>query len=274
MPCTNPIHAWQPNEYTAKGKMAPVFKLEKGNKYEPIQLPCQKCAGCRADQKRDWGVRCYHEAQLHSQSSFITLTYETSPPAISKPDIQLFLKRMRDHYGHLRYFATGEYGDRTRRPHYHMLVFGHDFLGSRHVATINEERYINLNVQKIWGHGQIEISNLTPERCFYTAGYCMKKTGQKDTFSLQSRVPPIGKQWLEQHWDNLLRLGHVVIDGHINPIPHVYFKWMEQQLEPVRLKRRQHVAKLGLQHQYKKLKAGESRQLNVAARNKTEGNTL
>lgn len=274
MPCTNPLHAWQPNEYTAKGKLAPVFKLEKGNKYEPVQLPCGKCPGCRADQARDWGTRCYHESLLHEQASFITLTYEEAPAAINKRDLQLFLKRMRKHYGEIRYFGCGEYGERTRRPHYHMLLFGRDFLEGPHIAHINDTRYINLQVQKLWGHGQVDIAQLTPETCFYTAGYCLKKAGQKDTFAIQSRKPPIGKTWLKDNWDNLSRLGHVVISGHIQPIPQVYFEWMEQELEPTRLKKRKYIAKLPKEHQYQSLKAGPSRQHNVLARHKSEGPTI
>lgn len=274
MPCTNPVHAWQPLHYTDKGKMAPVFKMDKGNKYEPIQLPCSKCPGCRADQRRDWGVRCYHEAQLHEQSSFLTLTYQDAPPAINKLDLQHFLMRMRKHYGPLRYFGCGEYGGKTNRPHYHMLIFGHDFMGGPHVAHIEPDRYINARVERIWGHGQIEISSLTPDRCFYTAGYCMKKAGQADTFSIQSRRPPIGQRWLQDHWDNLNRLGHVVIDGHINPIPKVYFKWLEQELEPVRLKKRQYLASQPKALQYQKLKSGESRQANIAAKHSGKGEKL
>lgn len=274
MACTNPLHAWEPNEYTRTGKMKPVFKLEKGNKYNPIQLPCGKCPGCRADQRRDWGVRCYHESKMHEQSAFLTLTYRDAPERLDKYHVDIFLQRMRDHYGKVRYFACGEYGGQTHRPHYHMLLFGYDFSGGPYVAQKTETRYTNLEVEKLWEHGEIDICRLTPETCFYTAGYCLKKSGQKDTFSMQSRYPPIGKRWVEEHWDSMRRLGHVTINGQINPIPKVYHRWMEQELEPTRLKKRQYLAKIGSYQKYLELKAGANRQTNLEAKHKKEPQTI
>jgi hypothetical protein len=42
---------------------------------------------------------------------------------------QKFMKRLRDRIKPLkiRFFHCGEYGDLTRRPHYHALIFGYDF---------------------------------------------------------------------------------------------------------------------------------------------------
>jgi hypothetical protein len=39
---------------------------------------------------------------------------------------QKFMKRLRDRIKPLkiRFFHCGEYGDKTRRPHYHALIFG------------------------------------------------------------------------------------------------------------------------------------------------------
>lgn len=274
MACTNPLHAWEPNEYTRTGKLKPVFKLEKGNKYNPIQLPCGKCPGCRADQRRDWGVRCFHESQMHEQSAFITLTYRDAPPRLDKYHLDIFLKRLRNNYGKVRYFACGEYGGKTGRPHYHMLLFGHDFSGGRYVAQKSETRYTNLAIEKLWEHGEIDICRLTPETCFYTAGYCLKKSGDRDTFAIQSRKPPIGYDWVSNHWDNMRRLGHVVINGQINPIPRTYYRWMEQELEPVKLKKRQFLAKVGSYDKYEKLKSGVHRQINLEARHKQEPNPI
>lgn len=267
MPCTNPQHAWMPLGYTKNGKMAPTFKFEEGNKYEPILLPCSKCVGCKQDAKRNWGVRCYHEAQSHKQSSFLTLTYRDPPPdKISKHDLVCFIKRLRKHYP-LRYFGCGEYGERTKRPHYHLLIFGQDFLTpAKYVAEAGRDKYINAEVEKIWGHGQVIISPASPERCFYAAGYCLKKAGETDTFAIQSRMPPIGKPWLEQHWDNLRRIGFVIIEGRKITIPPVYFKWMEQELEPVKLNRRQYVAKQTPLRKYTKLKSGIHRDINLKAK--------
>lgn len=60
---------------------------------------------------------------------------------LSKRDCQLFIKRLRyfinqiAKYEHLRYFITGEYGGRTYRPHYHLLLF---FDSEKVAENINE----------------------------------------------------------------------------------------------------------------------------------------
>ena len=47
-----------------------------------ILLPCGQCIGCRLDRSRAWAMRCIHEASLHDENCFITLTYnaENLPP--------------------------------------------------------------------------------------------------------------------------------------------------------------------------------------------------
>lgn len=50
--------------------------------------------------------------------------------------------------------------------------------------------------------------------------------------------------------------------------PKYIFKWMEQELEPVKQKRRQYVAKITPMAKYKKLKAGQHRAINLQAKYK------
>ncbi len=48
-------------------------------------------------------------------------------PTLRKRDVQLFLKRLRKNYkydNHIKYFCCGEYGGKTFRPHYHLIIFG------------------------------------------------------------------------------------------------------------------------------------------------------
>jgi hypothetical protein len=44
---------------------------------------------------------------------------------LNKRDLQLFLKRLRkkDETERIRYYAVGEYGEKTGRPHYHIILF-------------------------------------------------------------------------------------------------------------------------------------------------------
>lgn len=190
-------------------------------------IDCGKCEGCRARQAQDWGIRIVHEAQSYDRNCFVTLTYDDEhlPESIMKSDIQHFIKRLQRREKNVRYFVTGEYGDRTRRPHYHAILFGIDFLGGSY--PINERMYGNKILDSIWQQGQCAVENLTTGSAMYTAGYTAKKIGSKDTFSLQSRQPPIGQRWLRAHHDNIRRNCQVVIEGKTLPVPRVYLNWLK-----------------------------------------------
>lgn len=116
------------NEKT--GEVFPMF----------IQVPCGKCVLCRDKKAREWSFRATCE-NVFSESIplFLTLTYnnENLPKhGVFKEEVQLFLKRLRIsldrlHYKHnLRYFACAEYGSKSKRPHYHMLIWNFPREGS------------------------------------------------------------------------------------------------------------------------------------------------
>ena len=125
-------------------------------------------------------MRCVHEAQLHHENCFITLTYsdEKLPQwgSLNKGDLQKFLKRLRKHKGPFRYYACGEYGDATRRAHYHACIFGLNFTDKTHFRKIGEHNlYLSAELTEIWGHGNTSIGDMTFETAAYTARYVMKK---------------------------------------------------------------------------------------------------
>ena len=76
-------------------------------------VPCGKCIECLKDYQNSWKIRLTEEARDHSHVYFFTLTYnDSSVPhifhdgeqvnVVSKPEIQLWLKRSRIFYE--RYF--------------------------------------------------------------------------------------------------------------------------------------------------------------------------
>jgi len=193
-------------------------------------IGCGKCEGCTAKRARDWAIRMAHESQMHDRNCFVTLTYANAPEKINREDPQKFIKRLRHHSGKpIRYFLTGEYGEQTRRPHYHAILFGEDFLGGAY--DINGQLYGNEILSRIWKQGTVAISEFTLGTAMYVAGYVNKKIADKDTFSIMSRNPPLGATWVSQHKDNLRRLEQVVLNGQEFPIPEVYLKWLEDQPE-------------------------------------------
>lgn len=228
---------------------------------EPLTLPCGQCMGCRLERSRQWATRIMFEAQLHQANSFITLTYSPEnlpyPPSLRYPDYQLFMKRLRKTLGHkVRFFACGEYGDNTFRPHYHACIFGTDFpdrvLYSRSPAGY--DLYRSRILEQCWGLGHVAVADLTFESAAYVARYCLKKmTGDQaeahyewidpDTgecvqlvpeFAKMSLKPGIGGKWFELYSSDVYS-GHdyVVINGHKCRPPR-YFDRLLEKTDPDR----------------------------------------
>ena len=272
MKCYAPLPAYRSHVNPKTGKQSISFQPQDsiGNR---LELPCGKCPACRADQSMMWSVRCHQEASLHDQNSFITLTYDDAncPPQLQKEDLQNFFKRLRNRYGKLRYFACGEYGDKTRRPHYHALIFGHDFLGGAHPLG---EHFINETLTDTWGKGHTLVDPVNMASCCYVAGYTNKKNGDPDTFTLMSRNPGIGKNWLKAYADDLRRNGTVAIEGREYSIPKRYLAWQDDidptYFDEVKADRKKYV-------RLKKIETvmqAKARLLNQKARMQTKKETL
>lgn len=208
----------------------------------PIDLPCQRCIGCQRDKADAWGVRCYHESTLHTRNCFATFTYRDSclPSGLVKADLQKLFKRMRKAGLIFRYFGVGELGERTRRPHYHVLFFGQDFRDGSEVVGYNQDDpyYYNQWLNGVWGKGHVTLAPAEPGSIFYTAGYMLKNADCPDAFQVMSRRPYIGYGWLDKYHDNIARLGHVVIEGRKHQVPRSYLARPEFALELDELRER------------------------------------
>lgn len=128
------------------------------------------------------------EAAVHPASSFITLTYkpekEPDGRTLQPSHLQLWLKRIRKLYSSpLRYYAVGEYGDRTERPHYHVALFGHDPRDSE-------------IVRRTWSDGFSYTGELTLHSAQYIAGYVTKKLTSPDDPRLNGRYPEFARMSL------------------------------------------------------------------------------
>ena len=207
-------------------------------------------------------MRCVHEAQLHPESSFVTLTYSNdqlpSGWTLVPEDLKLFHRRVNDHFGGLRYFSAGEYdnGSATTpgirlsgggRPHYHCLLFGIGFRDRVHhrKSPSGEDVYRSPTLERLWPYGFSSLGEVTFQSAAYVARYVMKKEYGKDAgaarsyldvttgelcyraheFLRMSLKPGIGMKWLELYWRDVYPSGQVVIDGHEVKVPRAYDKW-------------------------------------------------
>lgn len=176
--------------------------------YSPINLsdgddelivPCGKCVFCLVNKRNDWSYRLMIEYKVSKSAAFITLTYSDKflpDQGVSKRHFQLFMKRLRKRSGaRLRYYAVGEYGTKTGRPHYHAIIF--NFQG--------DERFL----QSIWStrkrepFGIVHIGKVNEASIRYTTKYVIQRSSVSsqyvaEPFALMSRAYGLGANYLSQ----------------------------------------------------------------------------
>lgn len=153
-------------------------------------FPCGQCLPCRLNRRRLWTHRLILESLKHENSIFVTLTYnpESLPEAgtLVPLHLQLFLKRLRTAISpqKIRFYAVGEYGELSGRPHYHLALFG---IGPEFTDVIS----------RCWPFGSIDVGSLTLESAQYIAGYVVKKMTSTDDPRLEGRHPEFSRMSLK-----------------------------------------------------------------------------
>lgn len=256
---------------------------------EFVPIPCGQCIGCRIDYSKQWATRCMLESEYHDSNYFLTLTYDEEHVPRSeyvdvetgeikesltlvKKDLQDFNKRLRielvrkkkkqekqgvflDWTPEIRFYACGEYGSTSARPHYHMIVFGlhlDDLELYKRSPTGN--LYNSPFLDKIWKQGHVVIGEVTYESCAYVSRYIMKKQkGQNygcyqyynilPEFTVMSRNPGIGKSYFEDNFEHIYSSDSIVLAGGKCVSPPKYFDVLmneldEELMENVKLKRK------------------------------------
>lgn len=213
MQCTKPIRLKAPIEPGTNGRI-----------YTGMLVPCGKCMSCRVSRTREWTVRLVHELDSWDRSSFITLTYDDEHlplyGTLRKEHLQLFVKRLRKALGgrKLKYFASGEYGEKFDRPHYHIIFYGVGF---------GDEDLI----RRSWTAGIVHIGTVTHDSVQYVAGYVQKKLsgpaaekyGRRDApFQLQSQG--MGLKFVKDNAENILKRLDITMYGKHVGIPRYYKK--------------------------------------------------
>lgn len=249
-----------------------AFKFQEkivGEERVLYTIPCGKCLGCRSDLSKEWSDRLILESLYHDNAYFITLTYcneylsykqrpsfdpETGEycdrASLDKKDFQDFMKRLRYKFPEcrLRFYAAGEYGDKSLRPHMHAIIFGlpgkedlkmipcgasetgNIYYSSEiiedcwkatedsiYLCGMNKEAMLQHKNPSLLGWCSIEPANQYTMK--YVTSYVTKKIGEINDnwyrslnivppFSLSSRRPGIGLQYFKDHPE-------CVVDGQI-----------------------------------------------------------
>lgn len=269
MPCYCPLTAYYSKEVGSSGKRGITFNRGASFSGVPIRVPCGQCIGCRLEKSRQWAMRCVHEAQLHKDNIFVTLTYDDKhlPPggSLVKRDLQLFMKRLRHTYQGVRFYACGEYGEHTFRPHYHAILFNcavtDPVLYKRNDANPEQNLYSSATLNGIWDAGMCLFGAVTFDSAAYVARYCLKKVtgdGAKShyervsttgevydlvpEFTVMSRRPGIGSGWFAKYGKHSYAHDAVVMNGKEVRPPRFYDTRFEvldaERLATIKVKRR------------------------------------
>ncbi|AXL14557.1 replication initiator protein [Microviridae sp.] len=231
---------------------------------DELKLPCGQCIGCRIDHSRSWAIRAIHEAKQYKENTFITLTFNNeslyqrkNPYSLDKKEIQNFIKRLRQsiNYKKISYIATGEYGERLGRPHYHLIIFNHQFNNLKKIQTRSREQlYTSDELEKLWKYGFHSIGKVTYQSAAYVARYNLKKISGKNKsekytrlddnntiiqiepeFILTSKAPAIGLNHFKKYYEQIYRNDLIVYqteNGIRKTKPPRYYDKKLEQIDP------------------------------------------
>lgn len=165
-------------------------------------------------------------------------------------------EKLRKHFSpsKIRFFACGEYGPKTLRPHYHALLFNCHFSDQKILKKLpnNQILYTSETLTSLWSYGLPTIGAVN----YQTAGYCARYVVKKYTgkladdhyfrvspidgntyrvmpeFAVQSRMPGLGTTWFEKYKSDCFPSDFLIVDGHKVPVPRFYtLKLEEEQLQ-------------------------------------------
>lgn len=215
-----------------------------------VRVPCGKCYGCLRRKQRELALRLSLDVKHAFAARFITLTYEDTHlirdyvdeetgevfplPSVTKDELQRFFKRLRKLLDYdsretrMLYYASAEYGDHSKRPHYHIILY---FLGQN---TLNYD--LDKAIEKCWQ--KCDWNMVNREKCIqgidtdgaymYVAKHQMKKCQGTDLQApyFQLRSKGIGASFLqdEKQIDFAKKNGYIIYDRNKKaPLPR-YFK--------------------------------------------------
>ena len=218
-----------------------------------FEFECRKCLPCRLNIAREKAIRCIHEAKTHENNIFLTLTYDNDHLTSNKLvylDFQLFMKSLREKVTrgitdpelkkqlYIPFMVTGEYGEKNKRPHWHVILFNYRPKDATYKYTTEqgEKVYDSQEIQQLWKKGQIEFGSVTLDSAGYVARYAAKKLvhGKDDEHDYHpihrtSCKRAIGRSWIEKYYQHTFDHGFVVLpNGQKSKIPRYYVDWLKK----------------------------------------------
>lgn len=233
----------------------PIFGEEgRKNGLPELKLPCGKCPECCRDYYTAWATRGSRELACWDSSLFVTLTYDDDhlPPdgSLNKKDVQDFIKRLKKKFksskeNPIRQIYCGEYGEKTKRPHYHCILFNVDFPDKRkhYISPGSHQVFTSRILSELWGNGIAEFGFAEPGSVAYLFKYILKKKSRKEklrplsierdgiTYDVEhefieaSRNPGIGGFL---RGSKSLNKGFLSVNGRKTKLPKYYLEWLRK----------------------------------------------
>lgn len=201
---------------------------------------CGRCLSCRIQRRTIWTLRMLHHGEAYEHKTFVNLTYRDEDlmvrkgiPNLVPTDLRNFFKRLRINLkrdsldDRISYYACGEYGEGTQRPHYHAIVFGvplGSFKWRGDVMYATDDNVLAYS----WGHGHVVLGTVTADSIRYVAQYIDKKLiGDTSYFSdrvnaFQVASTKIGLDWFRQNMVRCAYEASLLFRGKRFPIPRRY----------------------------------------------------
>lgn len=217
--------------------------------YNPESLPKDRRLN-RKDLQKFWKRLRYHldkHTKNEPNGKFPGLVRELLPTNILESTFGWNSKRKNKKP--IRYINCGEYGPKTKRPHYHAVVFN---FKPDDLRRFSKDRrgywlYTSKKINEIWGKGYVIIGNATTETAAYVARYCTKKfkrtmeeeekmkQKKQNEFIGASTWGFIGYYWWINHRDEVIRNGGILMrtkkGTHLAPVPKPMCKLWEMEDE-------------------------------------------
>lgn len=215
MPCYYPIHVKNPQGGSLLGN-------------------CGQCPYCLQRRANNYIFRCLQQLKVTPLAHFVTLTYEDPPLSpngfmtLQKSDFQKFMKRLRKRCrpqnNIIKYFACGEYGTQTERPHYHAIIYNAKYE----------------DIEAAWndypGNGLLHRDDVNGNTVAYVAKYMLKgkfkrkhkNDDREKEFQLFSKalgVNYINAASIKWHKEDISRQ-YATINGYKIALP----RWFREQL--------------------------------------------
>lgn len=166
---------------------------------------CYTCPPCRVKRKKQWASRLWLESMCWKDNAFVTLTYSDkelpSDGSLNPKHTQEFLKKLRSRIfpSKIRFFLCGEYGSKTQRPHYHLILFNYRscLRGTTDLRVEHCCAQCDM-VQESWGKGKIQLGPVGEKSCMYIAKYVTKGWNRNETELLRGRHPEFTRMSLRK----------------------------------------------------------------------------